>query len=125
VRVIEVSDGIEVPTELSDFVNIVRAKEHLSHWPVHVWSCVGEGLCDWAIRFGLCKTIMRTKLLFLHEVAHAMLNPKQSSHAEDWHSDSYYHGDAWLKNFGRLCYTYLQDSTPYHKKEEAKSESST
>ncbi len=114
---IEVSDGVDAPFELLDFINIVLNQEKLNHWPVHIWPCKGEGLRDWAIRFGLCKTMEKTKLLFLHEVAHALLNPKRSPHARDWNPDSYPHRDAWLKEFGHLCYIYLQDSTPYHKVE--------
>ncbi len=101
---VQVSDEIRsmVSPDLLAFVRDVLGSEGLSHWPVHVWPCKSEGVCDDTIRFGLCKTERRTKRLFLHEVAHAIINEK------GWHEDSYWHKDAWQKEFKRLCKTYLE-----------------
>lgn len=104
--IIQVSDGLEDTAELQMFVREVLSSEELTHWPVHIWSCRGEGICDDTIRFGLCTTARQTKTLFLHEVAHAILNPKRSCYAKDWHEDSYWHKTAWQEEFKRLAKTY-------------------
>jgi len=104
--IIQVSEGLEDTAGLQVFVRDVLASEGLTHWPVHIWSCRGEGLCDDTIRFGLCTTARQTKALFLHEVAHAILNPKRSCYAGDWHEDSYWHKTAWQEEFKRLARTY-------------------
>ena len=105
---IEISDEAKpvVSSELLAFVENVLACEGLTRWPVHIWQCKGEGVCDTTIRFGLCVTERQTKALFLHEVAHALLNPKRSCYAKDWHRDSYWHKAGWRKEFMRLCRTY-------------------
>lgn len=107
---ISVSDEVkpDVSTELLAFVKNVVVCEGLKHWPVHIWACKGEGICGDTICFGLCETEQQTKRLFLDEVAHALLNPKRSCYARDWHRDSYWHKDAWQMEFERLCRTYLQ-----------------
>ena len=106
---IRVSDGVDASTELLDFVNNVLRKESLTHWPVDIWSCKGEGICGERICFGICDSLLETKGLFLHEVAHAILNPKMSSKMRDWHLDSYWHKTEWVNTFNRLCATYLPE----------------
>ena len=103
-----ISDEIRptVSTELLTFVRNVLAREELTHWPVHIWACRGEGLCDNHICFGLCETERQTRALFLHEAAHALLNPKRSCYAKDWQPDSYWHKAVWQREFKRLCSTY-------------------
>jgi len=103
---IQVSDGLEDTSELEAFVKDVLVREGLTKWDVHIWSCRGEGICGETICFGLCTTAQQTKALFLHEVAHAILNPKCSSYAKDWHEDSYWHKAAWQEEFKRLVKTY-------------------
>ena len=103
---IKASDGLEDTTGLQRFVRNVLDNEGLTHWNIHIWSCRGEGICGETICFGLCTTARQTKALFLHEVAHAILNPKQSGYAKDWHKDSYWHKVAWQKEFKRLCKKY-------------------
>ena len=97
----------EVSPQLIKFVESVIKEEQLSSWNVHIWSCRGEGICSDVICFGLCEYEEKTKLLFLHEVAHALLNPKRSHYMKDWHEDSYWHKDGWSKEFDRLCNKYL------------------
>jgi len=108
VATISVSVGVRpvISSELLTFVDTVLTCEGLQNWPIHIWACRGEGLCDDTIRFGLCETEQQTKALFLHEVAHALLNPKRSCYAKDWHKDSYWHKDVWQQEFKRLCSTY-------------------
>ena len=103
---IQVSEGVGDCTELEAFINDVLSREKLMDWPVRIWECRGEGLCDTTICFGLCTTARRTKALFLHEVAHAILNPERSSRAKDWHPHSYWHKIVWKEEFKRLCKTY-------------------
>ena len=95
-----------VSAELLTFVEKVLILEELTHWPVHIWACKREGLCDSHICFGPCETEMQTKALFLHEVAHAILNPKRTCNAKDWHPDSYWHKAVWQQEFERLCKAY-------------------
>lgn len=104
--IIQVSNGLGDTTGLQAFVRNVLASEELTHWPVHIWSCRGEGICGDTICFGLCTTARQTKTLFLHEVAHAILNPKRSCYGRDWHKDSYWHKTAWREEFKRLIKTY-------------------
>lgn len=103
---IQVSDGLGDTSGLETFVKDVLVREGLTHWPVHIWSCRGEGICGETICFGLCTTAQQTRALFLHEVAHAILNPKRSGYAKDWHKDSYWHKTAWQGEFKRLIKTY-------------------
>ena len=95
-----------INSELLTFVDAVLTCEGLQDWPIHIWACKGEGLCDSHICFGLCETERQTKALFLHEVAHAMLNPKRTCNAKDWHPDSYWHKTVWQQEFERLCKAY-------------------
>lgn len=95
----------EVKTEVSfsliEFVKSVIEGERLTDWNVHIWACRGEGLCDdTTIIFGLCETEIKTKLLFLHEVAHAL-----RIHI-DW-DDSYWHREGWDSEYWRLSREYL------------------
>ena len=102
---IQISPGVEdeVSPQLLEFVKEVIGKESLSHWDVDIWACRREGLCnddDLVICLGLCETEMKTKLLFLHEVAHALRC------FIDW-DDSYWHRDGWGKEYSRLCREHL------------------
>lgn len=92
----------KVSPSLLEFIKIVLDKEQLNSWDVHIWACRCEGECDnTTIMFGLCETEMKTKLLFLHESAHALRN------SIDW-DDSYWHRDGWAKEFDRLCREHLR-----------------
>jgi len=106
IGMIQVSDGLGDVSGLKAFVRNVLTREGLTHWPVHIWSCRGEGICSDTICFGLCTTSQQTRTLFLHEVAHAILNPKRSCYSKDWHKDSYRHKTAWQEEFKRLAKTY-------------------
>ncbi len=96
---LEIKD--EVSPQLLEFVKSVLDREMLNHWNVHIWSCRREGLCtDTEIIFGPCEAEIKTKLLFLHEVAHAL-----RSHIDL--EDSYWHREGWDGEYGRLCREHL------------------
>lgn len=108
---IEVTQLVEdpVPKEFLDFVKHVSDKEGLGTWRLDIWNCKGEGVCEddeRLIRFGLSKTMFRTKHLFLHEVAHALHPGKRPS--KEW-DDSFCHCESWQEIFARLLIAYLPD----------------
>jgi len=94
----------EVPDSLLVFIKRVIEKERLDGWAVHIWACRREGICtDTTILFGPCETERKTRVLFLHEVAHALISDGDFE-------DSYWHREGWGKEFDRLCEEYLEES---------------
>jgi len=93
----------EVSPQLLEFVEYVLKEEQLGRWNAHIWACRREGICnddDLVICFGPCEFEGKTRLLFLHEVAHALRS------CIDW-DDSYWHKDGWSREFDGLCKKYL------------------
>jgi len=82
------------------FIGIVMENEGLFGWRVNIWGCWGEGECDGDMKeicIGQCSTDVRFKMLFLHEVAHALVNTEM----REWHSAK------WLEEYQSLCGKYL------------------
>lgn len=89
-----------VSQKMLGFIGIVMENESLDGWKVEIWGCKGEGECDSDLKvicLGVCLTDIKTKSLFLHEAAHALVNENLG----DWHNER------WLNEYKRLCEMYM------------------
>ena len=99
-------DGVVIPAGLADYMVRVLDAEDLPLCLVDVWQCKGEGEFDSMgpkVRIGLCPMgdgeydEVATKKLFLHEVAHGLLDL-----AGVLFEESYWHREAWQKAYAAL-----------------------
>jgi hypothetical protein len=102
---------LALPQKLQDFLEFaqeVARRERITSWKLVLWGPPCEAECDDAgktIYMGTCGTLNLMKQLFLHEVAHALIKPKNQKDRDD----SFWHREKWRRNFERLMKKHLPD----------------
>ena len=104
---VEIESPNHVSKEFLDFVQLVSDKENLNDWELIIWNLKGEAECitDMKLIYLTAEfDIERTKVWFLHEVAHATFDMNGGS----W-DDSMWHRKGYKEELNRLLKCYIPD----------------